>query len=65
MDMKEKTGDFLLDIAKLVFGGVILAGIIAEDINRVLLYSMGCIAFASCVITAFIVYKNINNRKEN
>ncbi len=65
MDVKEKAGDFLLDIAKLVFGGVILAGIIAEDINRMLLYSMGAIAVASCIVTAFIIYKNISKRKED
>lgn len=64
MDLKEKTGDFLLDIAKLVFGGVILAGIVAEDVNRMLLYSVGSVVFAVCCTVAFITYKRINRKEE-
>lgn len=37
-----ETGKFLIDIAKLVFGGIILAGIMKfETINTTLLYSLG------------------------
>ena len=36
-------GKFLVDLAKLVFGGVILAGIMDEDINRTLLFSTGTV----------------------
>ena len=34
MDIKEKTGNFLLDIAKLIFAGIIIGGIMKEEINR-------------------------------
>ena len=34
MDIKEKTGNFLLDIAKLIFAGIIIGGIMTEEINR-------------------------------
>ena len=34
-------GKFCLDIAKLVFGGVILAGIMAQDMNIALLLAVG------------------------
>lgn len=64
MDVKEKAGDFLLDMAKLVFGGVILAGIVAEDINRMLLYAVGSIVFAVCCTVAFITYKRMKTKED-
>lgn len=57
MNIREKAGDFLLDIAKLVFGGVILASIVAEDVNKTWLYIVGSMVFAACCIVAFIIYK--------
>ena len=36
-----KTSDFLLDIAKLVFAGIILTGIMDTEVNRVLLFTLG------------------------
>ena len=44
-------GEFMVDIAKLVFGGVILAGIMSEDVNRKLLFSFG-----SIVVLAFALF---------
>ena len=64
MDIREKAGDFLLDLAKLVFGGVILAGIVAEDINRFWLYTVGGIAFVSCCVTAMIIFKTIKEEEK-
>ena len=47
-----ETGKFLIDIAKLVFGGVILAGIMRyDDINPALLFSIGGIVVALCCIS--------------
>lgn len=44
-----ETGRFLIDIAKLVFGGVILAGIMKYDnINPWLLFSIGGIVVLAC-----------------
>ena len=36
-----ETGKILIDVAKLVFGGVILAGIMKLDVNRALLFTIG------------------------
>lgn len=57
MDIKEKTGDFFLDMAKMVFGGVILASIVSEEIDRVWLYGIGSIVFLVCALVAFTFYK--------
>ncbi len=52
-------GKFMVDIAKLVFGGVILAGIMDEDINHQMLFSFGSIAVVlSAVIGLYIISKN-------
>lgn len=57
MNVKEKAGDFLLDIAKLIFGGVILAGIVAEGVNKFWLYVIGGVIFLLCLLFAFVLYK--------
>lgn len=36
-----EAGHFLLDVAKLIIGGVLLAGIMKEDIDRSVLYGWG------------------------
>ena len=42
----QETGKFLIDIAKLVFGGIILAGIMKYDsINQAWLFSIGVVMF--------------------
>ena len=64
MDLKEKTGDFLLDIAKLVFGGIIVAGIVAENIDRIWLYTIGCIVFALSCIAAYSFYKQVKRKED-
>ena len=51
-----KTGKFLIDIAKLVFGGIILAGIMKfETVNTTLLYSLGGIAVTGCFIGGLVL----------
>ena len=56
---KYELGRFLVDIAKLVFGGVILAGIMSEDIDRQLLFSLGsCIVISFALIGLLIISKN-------
>ena len=45
---KYEFGKFLVDIAKLVFGGVILAGIMSQEVNHMLLFTLG-----SCVVVSF------------
>lgn len=46
-----KLGDFLLDIAKLIFGGVVLAEIMETDVNP---YWLFCIGSRIAVWVAFI-----------
>ena len=42
-------GSFLIDIAKLVFGGVILAGIMEyETINQTILFIIGGVVVLAC-----------------
>lgn len=51
-----ETGRFLIDIAKLVFGGVILAGIMKYDnINPWLLFSIGGIVVLVCFLSGVIL----------
>ncbi len=44
-------GKFMVDIAKLVFGGVILAGIMDENIDHQMLFTIG-----SIVVLAFAMF---------
>ena len=60
-----ETGKFLIDIAKLVFGGVILAGIMKyENINPWLLFSIGGIDVLICFLTGLLLTV-LSKRKEN
>ena len=52
-------GKFLVDISKLVFGGVILAGIMSQEIDRQLLFILGsCIVISFALIGLLIISKN-------
>ena len=58
-----ETGKFLIDIAKLVFGGVILAGIMKyENINPWLLFSIGG-SVLICFLSG-LVLTALSKRKE-
>lgn len=51
-----ETGKFLIDIAKLVFGGVILAGIMKyENINPWLLFSIGGSVVLICFLSGLVL----------
>ena len=61
-----ETGAFLVDIAKLVFGGVILAGIIEyENINQTTLFIIGSIVVVACfcIGLAFVVYSKPKDKE--
>ena len=51
-------GKFCLDVAKLVFAGVILAGIMKEDANTTLLYSIGVVVVMFFVVFGFYLIKH-------
>jgi len=57
MNIKEKAGDLLIDIAKLIIGGVILASIISENINILMLYISGSIISLVLIFLGFYLYK--------
>jgi hypothetical protein len=57
MNIKEKAGDLLIDIAKLIIGGVILASIISENINTLMLYVSGAIISLLLIFLGFYLYK--------
>ena len=57
MSIKEKAGDLLIDIAKLIIGGVILASIISENINTLVLYILGALASFVLIFSGFYLYK--------
>ena len=60
-----ETGKFLIDIAKLVFGGVILAGIMKyENINPWLLFSIGGIFFTHLLFDWIIIDSFIQKKGE-
>ena len=48
--MREELGKILIDIAKLVIGGVILAGLMKQDIQPVLLFSIGGVVSALFIL---------------
>ena len=57
MNIKEKAGDLLIDVAKLVIGGVLLASIITENINTLILYLGGSTVALGLILTGFYLYK--------
>ena len=46
----KKMGDFCIDVAKLIIGGVILAGLMKQDIDYLLLTAVGTIVVALFVL---------------
>ena len=64
MKLQEKIADFLLDTAKLIFGGIILSGIMAENINRWVVYGLGIFVWIFTFILGLVLYNN-TKRKES
>ena len=63
MSVKEKAGEFFLDIAQLVFGGIILSGIVNEPINKWVIYSLG-VFFSFLLIMIGFVLIDSSKKKE-
>ena len=63
MNIKEKAGDLLIDIAKLIVGGVLLASIISENINTMMLYGAGTAVAVALVVLGFFIY-NLKKKEE-
>jgi hypothetical protein len=52
----EKLSDFLIDIAKLVFGGVVLSVILDLEINKIVVLLTGMFTTAVLALFGFILY---------
>ena len=63
-DLYDKFSDYALDLSKLVFGGVILAGIMGLSVNTDLLFVLGAVAVTILTITGyvFIILKHNSRR---
>jgi uncharacterized membrane protein YraQ (UPF0718 family) len=53
--MKKELGKILIDIAKLVIGGVILAGLMRQDIPPVYLFTVGGIAALLMIVSGLVL----------
>ena len=66
--MREELGKVLIDIAKLVIGGVILAGLMRQDIEPVFLFSIGsfvAILMITLGLNLISLGKKNQNKKQN
>jgi hypothetical protein len=64
--MKKEVGKILIDIAKLVFAGVILAGLMRQDLSAVLLFAVGStVTVLSISIGLYLIWLDKKNNKEN
>ena len=53
--LKLEAGKFCLDVAKLIFAGVILSGIMALDVDYLILYTVGVSVTMILVLYGFIL----------
>lgn len=66
MKMKERTGNYFLDISKLIFGGIILSSIVSEPINRWVMYTLATFFSLFLMTMGFVILSNSDNKeKEN
>jgi uncharacterized membrane protein YraQ (UPF0718 family) len=61
--MKQEAAKFLLDVAKLLIGGILLAGVMRQDIPPAILFSIGGGATSVLIVAAFILIRVINKDK--
>jgi uncharacterized protein (DUF697 family) len=62
--MKKEVGKFLLDVAKLLIGGVLLTGVMRHDIPLLVLFLVGGIVTAIVIIIAFTLIWNSNKQNK-
>ena len=56
----------MIDIAKLVIGGVILAGLMRQDIPPIFLFTVGSVATVLMIVTGLVLisWEERNNNKK-
>ncbi|MDD2954282.1 MAG: hypothetical protein PHC95_14210 [Parabacteroides sp.] len=57
ISLKEKLGDFFIDIAKLVFAGVVLSTLLDFTEDKVLILILGIVSTVIMLIMGFESYK--------
>jgi hypothetical protein len=64
MNIYEKAGDLIIDVAKLIIGGVILGAIMLDrdSMNTTKLYIIGSIVSIIFIVAGFLLYR-INKHK--
>ena len=62
--MKKELGKILIDIAKMVIGGVILAGLMRQDIPPAFLFATGSIATVLMIIAGLVLISWEENNKK-
>lgn len=60
---KENAGKFLLDVAKLIIGGVILGGIMQQDVGYLKLFVFGGLTVAFCILWGLVLIVLSDNDK--
>jgi hypothetical protein len=63
MNFYEKAGDLTIDLAKLIFGGIILSSIISENVSTKVLYIVGSSITLAFIVIGFLFYK-LQKRKK-
>ena len=53
-DLYDKFSDYSLDLSKLVFGGVILAGIMDLSVNTNILFGLGAVSVIILTLLGFV-----------
>ena len=59
----EKLGDYCLDISKLVFGGIVLAGVMELDVNPYWLFGLGLFIVILFATAGFLMNDLFNLRR--
>ena len=63
--MRKELGKVLIDIAKLVIGGVILAGLMRQDIPPVFLFASGSVVSILMIVSGLVLvsWEERSNKK--
>lgn len=53
----EELGKYLLDVSKLIFGGVILAGVMNLEVDKIVLFLVGGVSVVFSAIVGLVLFK--------
>lgn len=61
--INEKLGDFFIDIAKLIFAGVVVSTLLDMDVDKQTVLSSGVLTTVIFVIAGFLFYSKKQTKK--